>query len=311
MAFQKLAPIANRRVGNRPNRVEPRAIKRRPKSHKLLTQPRDEARAELGVLPVSRVCFLAERCGRKVGADGCMRDVGNSESSFSRHTTWTLSMNITHLCRGASLSLVICFAVLHAGPGVSAEREGPQAEEGARHAGGGGQAEQDERRQFQAQELITAQSGTWIFKPGDTPRIVWRDAEEVQRLGGDARLRVRWFDAQLNEFPAPDESGRWLAWIEGTAPNGTPFRRGADLLRTAQGTPQFLRPRSDRRFAALSRPERPRRPARAPGGSVPLGERPAPPHGHGQRERGHLGGRTSGVPSRWDARRGSSNPLPC
>ena len=55
MALQKLASIASRKVGHRPNRVEPRAIKRRPKSHKLLTKPRDEARAELGVLPVSRV----------------------------------------------------------------------------------------------------------------------------------------------------------------------------------------------------------------------------------------------------------------
>jgi putative transposase len=35
------------RVGERPNRVEPRAIKRRPKPHKLLTQPREEARAKL------------------------------------------------------------------------------------------------------------------------------------------------------------------------------------------------------------------------------------------------------------------------
>jgi len=34
-------------VGHRPNRVEPRAKKRRPKSHKLLTKPRAEARAEL------------------------------------------------------------------------------------------------------------------------------------------------------------------------------------------------------------------------------------------------------------------------
>ena len=34
-------------VGKRPNRVEPRAIKRRPKPHKLLTQPREEARAKL------------------------------------------------------------------------------------------------------------------------------------------------------------------------------------------------------------------------------------------------------------------------
>jgi hypothetical protein len=35
------------RVGNRPNRVEPRAVKRRPKSHPLLTKPRAEARAAL------------------------------------------------------------------------------------------------------------------------------------------------------------------------------------------------------------------------------------------------------------------------
>ena len=39
--------IAWSRVGDRPNRVEPRAIKRRPKSHRLLKQPRAEARAKL------------------------------------------------------------------------------------------------------------------------------------------------------------------------------------------------------------------------------------------------------------------------
>lgn len=46
---QKLESIASHRVGNRPHRVEPRAVKRRPKPHKLLTKPRREARAELGV----------------------------------------------------------------------------------------------------------------------------------------------------------------------------------------------------------------------------------------------------------------------
>lgn len=35
------------RVGHRPNRVEPRAVKRRPKPHKLLNRPREEARAKL------------------------------------------------------------------------------------------------------------------------------------------------------------------------------------------------------------------------------------------------------------------------
>lgn len=44
---QKLESIASHKVGHRPNRVEPRAVKRRPKKQKLLTKPRDEARAEL------------------------------------------------------------------------------------------------------------------------------------------------------------------------------------------------------------------------------------------------------------------------
>ena len=35
------------RVGNRPDRVEPRAVKRRPKPHDLLTKPRAQARADL------------------------------------------------------------------------------------------------------------------------------------------------------------------------------------------------------------------------------------------------------------------------
>lgn len=42
-----LAGLAEQRIGDRPDRIEPRAIKRRPKPHKLLTQPRQEARAAL------------------------------------------------------------------------------------------------------------------------------------------------------------------------------------------------------------------------------------------------------------------------
>ena len=47
LAQQKLESIASHRVGKRPNRVEPRAVKRRPKNQKLLMKPRAEARAEL------------------------------------------------------------------------------------------------------------------------------------------------------------------------------------------------------------------------------------------------------------------------
>ncbi|MCM2369502.1 serine hydrolase domain-containing protein [Aporhodopirellula aestuarii] len=87
------------------------------------------------------------------------------------------------------------------------------------------EAKRNERREFQTQELMLAKSGTWMFKPGETPRIVWRDVETVRRLGCSESLRVRWFDKELNESPEPNASGRWLAWIEGTAPNGTPLRR--------------------------------------------------------------------------------------
>jgi len=51
-AVKDLAPVlwkamAQHRVGHRPNRVEPRAVKRRPKKQRLLMTPRREAREEL------------------------------------------------------------------------------------------------------------------------------------------------------------------------------------------------------------------------------------------------------------------------
>jgi hypothetical protein len=84
---------------------------------------------------------------------------------------------------------------------------------------------QDERREFQAQQLTTAKSFTFVFNGGEPPRIVWRDLEAVRRLGCNDPLRVRWFDADLNEVGVPSRPGRWGAYIEATAPNGTPLRR--------------------------------------------------------------------------------------
>jgi putative transposase len=49
-----LKELAKQRVGERPHRCEPRAVKRRPKAQALLTKPRAEAQAEL----------LRPRCGR-------------------------------------------------------------------------------------------------------------------------------------------------------------------------------------------------------------------------------------------------------
>ena len=42
-----LKAIASHRVGDRPGRSEPHAVKRRRKPYPLLTKPRDEARNEL------------------------------------------------------------------------------------------------------------------------------------------------------------------------------------------------------------------------------------------------------------------------
>ena len=47
LAEAELDNLAGHIVGNRPGRVEPRAVKRRPKPINLLTKPRDQARAEL------------------------------------------------------------------------------------------------------------------------------------------------------------------------------------------------------------------------------------------------------------------------
>jgi hypothetical protein len=41
------AAVVSHRVGDRPDRCEPRAVKRRPKPLRYLTKPRAEARAEL------------------------------------------------------------------------------------------------------------------------------------------------------------------------------------------------------------------------------------------------------------------------
>lgn len=98
------------------------------------------------------------------------------------------------------------------------------------------------RREFQSQELMLAKSRSWIFHPGETPRILWRDIETLQRLGHTGPLRVRWFDAELNESSEPNASGRWLAWIEGTAPNGTPLRRARTFYALPKQLPSSFSP---------------------------------------------------------------------
>lgn len=116
---------------------------------------------------------------------------------------------------------------------------------------------EEERREFQLQELMLAKTGGWIFKLGETPRILWRDAETVRRLGCSEPLRVRWFDAGLEESPEPDAPGRWLAWIEGTAPNGTPLRRLRTFYALPAQIPTSIMPKLTVALPNLSSPDVP------------------------------------------------------
>jgi CubicO group peptidase (beta-lactamase class C family) len=88
---------------------------------------------------------------------------------------------------------------------------------------------------------MPSRSGGWIFPVGTTPRIIWRDVDDVRRLGREVTFRVRWFNSDLDEFPEPNASGRWLAWIEGQAPNGTVFRRSLTFF----ALPQKIEPGFD------------------------------------------------------------------
>ena len=110
----------------------------------------------------------------------------------------------------------------------------------------------DERREFQSQTLITARPFSFIFNAGDPPGIVWRDLKAVQKLGCDGRLSVRWFDADLREAAVPDHPGRWGAYIEGIAPNGTPLRRAMTFY--CRPTGFFLYPAPEPRGAVAYQP---------------------------------------------------------
>src|SRR5205823_5028811 len=142
---------------------------------------------------------------------------------------------VTIMAPAPSRSWVVWLAIAVGGLGPLAARgadpPAPTPPEGQARAPDAAEQEEElkrrkeERRRFQGQEPITARPSSFIFNPGEPPRIVWRDVDDVRRMGADGALRVRWFDAALDEVATPDRPGRWGAWIEGTAPNGTPVRR--------------------------------------------------------------------------------------
>lgn len=81
-------------------------------------------------------------------------------------------------------------------------------------------------KEFQSLELFPARQGSWIFPLALPPKLAWRDSEAANKLGYSPGFIVRWFGPDLNEANVPDQGGRWMALVEGTAPNQTPFRRG-------------------------------------------------------------------------------------
>ncbi|WP_168164538.1 serine hydrolase domain-containing protein [Pirellula sp. SH-Sr6A] len=83
-----------------------------------------------------------------------------------------------------------------------------------------------ERKEFQSLELFPARQGAWIFPLALPPKLIWRDAEGARKFGYSPGFVVRWFGPNLQESTVPDQGGRWIALVEGTAPNQTPMRRG-------------------------------------------------------------------------------------
>ena len=81
------------------------------------------------------------------------------------------------------------------------------------------------RKEFQSLELFTSRQGSWIFPLSLPPKVVWRDAEAARKFGFAPGFVIRWFNSNLEEAKLPDKGGRWIALLEGTAPNKTPFRR--------------------------------------------------------------------------------------
>jgi CubicO group peptidase (beta-lactamase class C family) len=151
-------------------------------------------------------------------------------------------MNSTHIVRCAILLLVIGLTGRFEGRCLGQTQPAPITGKASSIQEKDTERKRKQRRQFQAQELITAKRNTWIFQSGQPPRIIWRDIEEVRRLDFEGPLRIRWFNARLEEVAVPSEPGRWGAWIEGTAPNGTPLRRSLTFYSPPKNSFIFFAP---------------------------------------------------------------------
>ena len=81
------------------------------------------------------------------------------------------------------------------------------------------------RKEYQSLELFTSRQSSWIFPINMPPKVIWRDADAARKFGFAPGFDIRWFDSNLDEAKLPNKGGRWIALLEGTAPNKTTFRR--------------------------------------------------------------------------------------
>jgi len=98
-----------------------------------------------------------------------------------------------------------------------------------------------ETEQVRKRELIDFQSCelcpqglkgcTFIFEQAKFPEIRWRGPYQVEKVMGKFPLKVRWFDAELNEVTVPEKPGRYAAVVEGVSPDGIHIRRAITLYR--------------------------------------------------------------------------------
>ncbi len=111
--------------------------------------------------------------------------------------------------------------------------------------------EQLRRRGVQA--LQNAQVGPggykgYIISPGAFPTLEWENPYLIEAVKGQVDLKVRWFDADLNEVTRADAPGRYAAYVEGVAEDGSVIRRAYTFVCLPEGIEwwnHFPRPEFD------------------------------------------------------------------
>ena len=91
---------------------------------------------------------------------------------------------------------------------------------------------------FQDAELEVKGWQQWDWRPyllrSETfPTLGWKEPAVAKDVCGDAALRVRWFDGDLQEVESPAKPGRYAAYVECDLPDGRKVRRALTFYRPA------------------------------------------------------------------------------